>query len=147
VTGTAAPATRLREFIERVWNLGEISAAREFLATAYTIHHDPGDPWEGRHLSVSEFEERVRVSRSPFPDQRFEIRDLIAQASSVAITWTWAATHRGDVPGFPATQQRITMSGATVYYFSQARLSGHWQIADRLGVFQQLSRNASVARG
>ena len=37
------------------------------------------------------------------------------------------------------------MSGATVYYFDDSeRISGHWQIADRLGVFQQLRRNAGA---
>jgi len=34
------------------------------------------------------------------------------------------------------------MSGATAYSFdAQDRLTGHWQIADRLGVFQQLQAN------
>jgi hypothetical protein len=33
------------------------------------------------------------------------------------------------------------MSGMTVYDFDTAdRLSGHWQIADRLGVYQQLQQ-------
>jgi hypothetical protein len=35
------------------------------------------------------------------------------------------------------------MSGATVYYFEGERLSGHWQIVDRLGVFQQLAAQNS----
>ena len=30
------------------------------------------------------------------------------------------------------------MSGATVYYFDDEKIVGHWQITDRLGVFQQL---------
>lgn len=48
---TAPQAERLREFIERVWNRGEIAAIAQFLAPLYTIHHDPGDPWEGKQLS------------------------------------------------------------------------------------------------
>ena len=31
------------------------------------------------------------------------------------------------------------MSGLTIYYFDGARLSGHWQIVDRLSVYQQLT--------
>ncbi len=57
------------------------------------------------------------------------------------MTWFWSATHAGDYPGFPATGKTISMSGATVYYFDGDRLCGHWQIADRLGVFQQLVAN------
>lgn len=137
-------ATRLREFIERVWNNGEIAAIKDYLAPLYTIHHDPGDPWEGKRLTIAGFEERVHASRAPFPDQRFRIHELLTQRDVVVINWSWEATHQGDIPGFPATQQRITMSGATLYYFDDARLQGHWQVADRLGVFQQLSRNATA---
>lgn len=60
----------------------------------------------------------------------------------VMMTWRWQATHSGDFPGFPATRKTIRMTGATAYYFDAAnRLTGHWQITDRLGVFQQLQGN------
>jgi predicted ester cyclase len=42
------------------------------------------------------------------------------------------------MPGFPASGKQIRMSGATVYFFDGERISGHWQITDRLGVYQQL---------
>jgi predicted ester cyclase len=50
----------------------------------------------------------------------------------------------GDIPGFPASGKQIKMSGATVYYFEGNRITGHWQITDRLGVFQQLSKLSGV---
>jgi len=31
------------------------------------------------------------------------------------------------------------MSGLTIYYFDGDRISGHWQIVDRMSVYQQLS--------
>jgi hypothetical protein len=38
------------------------------------------------------------------------------------------------------------MSGATVYMFdADDRLTGHWQIADRLGAYQQLQRGRQGA--
>ena len=67
---------------------------------------------------------------------------MLEDGDAIAVTWLWSATHRSDLPGFPATGQRITMSGATVYTFDAShRLTGHWQITDRLGVYQQLQRN------
>jgi len=30
------------------------------------------------------------------------------------------------------------MSGVTLYFFEHDRISGHWQVADRLSVYQQL---------
>lgn len=129
-------------FIGEVWDEGRADAADGFLAPTYRIHHDPGDPWDGQLLDHAGFRERVRLSRAAFPDQRFAIQAMFADADGVAVTWLWEATHRGDLPGFPATGKRIGMSGATVYYFDDKdRLTGHWQVSDRLGVYQQLQRN------
>jgi steroid delta-isomerase-like uncharacterized protein len=131
----------LAEFLESVWSNGQVDAADGYLAEDYTIHHDPGDPWAGQRLDLEGFKERVRVSRAPFPDQRFEIQEMFADGDAVVVTWLCSGTHTSDYPGFPASHQPISMSVATVYYFdARDRLSGHWQITDRLGVFQQLTR-------
>lgn len=133
---------RLAAFIEAVWNRGDAASAPTYLAPAYTIHHDPGDPWEGRTLDPAGFTQRLIQSRAPFPDQRFTALRMAEDDDAVIMTWTWEATHLGDFPGFPATGKVIRMSGATAYGFDdQDRLTGHWQIADRLSVFQQLQAN------
>jgi len=69
---------------------------------------------------------------------------MFSDGDAVAVTWLWSATHLGDLRGFPATGRTIRMSGATVYCFDKAdRLTGHWQVTDRLGVYQQLQRPSS----
>jgi steroid delta-isomerase-like uncharacterized protein len=128
----------LTRFLEDVWNAGHVDASEKYLAPTYTIHHDPGDPWDKQQLDIPGYQERARLLRAPFPDQRFSVQDVMADANRVFITWLWGATHSGDIPGFPATGNHITMSGATVYYVENGRLSGHWQITDRLGVYMQL---------
>ncbi len=130
--------TLLTQFSQQVWSEGNIDACDSYLGESYFIHHDPGDPWNHRQLSRAEFKERVRLSRAPFPDQRFELQEVLADGSAVAATWLWTGTHAGDFPGFPASVEQIKMSGATVYYFDGDRIVGHWQIADRLSVLQQL---------
>lgn len=134
----------LTRFLWEVWNQGDIDAADRYLAPKYTIHHDPGDPWHQQELDLAGFKDRVRRSRAPFPDQYFELQELFAEGDAVIATWLWSGTHRGDLPGFPASGKRITMSGATVYYFEEDRICGHWQITDRLGVLQQLRPSPSA---
>jgi len=128
----------LIRFIDEVWNAGNADAADRYVAPKYTIHHDPGDSWDKKVLDLSGYKERVRVSRAPFPDQRFSIQDILAEDDRVVMTWHWVATHKGDLPGFPATGNQIRMSGATVYYIEGGLFTGHWQITDRLGVYAQL---------
>jgi steroid delta-isomerase-like uncharacterized protein len=128
----------LTRFIQEVWNDGDIDAADQYVAPRYTIHHDPGDPWEKQELNLEGYKERVRRSRAPFADQCFSIQALFADGNAIVMTWLWSGTHTGDLAGFPASGRPITTSGATVYYFDGDRLTGHWQVTDRLGIYRQL---------
>ena len=128
----------LHAFIEQVWNRGEIDSIPDYIGSSYTIYHDPGDPWEGQTLDAKGLQERVSISRAPVPDQRFDIQRSFEDERGVCITWLWQGTHLGELAGFPPSGRTLTMSGATVYSFTNDLISGHWQIADRLGVFQQL---------
>jgi steroid delta-isomerase-like uncharacterized protein len=126
------------DYLHHVWNDGDYDACDRYLAPSYTIHHDPGDAWDGQVMTPAAFKERVRMSRAPFPDQRFEIQEMITEANRVAVTWHWEGTFLHDLPGFTATGKRVKTSGITIYYIEGDRLSGHWQVTDRLSVFQQL---------
>jgi len=130
----------LRRFFEQVWDQGDETAVDAFLADSYTIQHDPGDPWHGKTLDINGFKERLRVSRTPFPDQKFNIQEMTEEDNRIAVSWLWTGTHKADIPGFPASGKVISMSGLTIYFFKEGRICGHWQQTDRLSVFQQLSQ-------
>ena len=129
-------------FLEEVWSLGQVDACDQMVGVFYEVRHDPGDPWNGRRLTREEFKDRVRKSRAPFPDQRFDVQSMLEDGGRVAVAWTWTATHLGDIPGFPATGAPLKMSGLTIYDFDESGLiAGHWQVSDRLGIFQQLQES------
>ena len=129
---------RLRSFMERVWTAGEVDAVDEYLAAAYTIHSDPGDPWEGQTLDVQAFKQRLVSSRSPFPDLRFELEEFVEEENRVAIGWTMRGTNTGSFGGRAPTGRAIAVHGLTVYYFAHGQITGHRQVVDRLTVAQQL---------
>jgi len=83
--------------------------------------------------------------RAAFPDQSLDMQGLFADGDAVVMTWLWSATNKGNIPRFLATGKQIKMSGATVYYFDGRRITGHWQITDRFGVYQQLQRASTGA--
>jgi len=128
----------IAEYLEVVWNDGDVNACDRFIAPLYDIHHDPGDPWDGQTLTLDAFKERVRVSRAPFPDQQFTVDASIEEANSVAIAWHWKGTFLADLPGFTATGKVVQTSGMTIYHTTGSRITGHLQVVDRLAVVQQL---------
>lgn len=132
--------TLLKDFLDTVWSTGDLSDLPRFLARTYTIRHDPGDPWETQILSLEGFKDRVEKSRDMAPDQTFHVVSMIEEDDCVAVSWTWTGTHMGDLPDIAATGRPIKMSGLTVYDFTDGKLSGHRQIADRLSVYQQISQ-------
>lgn len=138
----AAMKAHLAEFMRRVWNERDVSAVSRMIAPLYSIRSDPGDAWDGKTLTRGEFAERLRISCAPFPDQKFTIREMIAEDDRVALDWSWTGTHLADLPGFPATGKIIETSGLTIYDFEDGLLRGHRQQTDRLGVFRQLSAKA-----
>ena len=128
----------LRRFMEQVWNSGNTTVVDDLVAAAYTIHSDPGDPWDGQTLTREAFKQRLTVSRAPFPDLRFELGEAVAEGDRVAICWTMLGTQAGPMAGRPATGRAIRVQGMTLYYFQDGQITGHRQVVDRLSVVQQL---------
>ncbi len=121
-----------------VWSEGEFTAIARLITPRYTIHSDPGDPWDGQTLDHATYQTRVLVSRTAFPDLRFTIHDLVPAAQRVAVRWSAAGTHLGPLPTLPPSGKSITFTGHTIYELRDGKLAGHWQTVDRLGFYQQL---------
>ena len=124
--------------INEVWSEGNLQIVDQLIAPQYTIRHDPGDPWDGKTLDLATFKKRVMSSRYVFPDQKFYIQDLVCDGNKIAVSWKFTGTHKGNIPGLPVTNKTVNVSGMTIYYFSNDKIIGHWQIVDRLGFLQQL---------
>lgn len=131
-------AKTLAEFMRQVWNAGDSSAVDRFLADSYTIHSDPGDPWDGQTLSRKQFVERLVTSRGPFPDLHFDWTDIVAEDDRVVIAWTMRGTQTGPMGGRAASMRSFETKGITIYYFDGGRITGHRQVVDRLTVARQL---------
>jgi steroid delta-isomerase-like uncharacterized protein len=113
---------------------GKLDATDEFL-TGDAAFHDPGQP-----ASVGREAQRQRSAMllGAFPDVRFAIEDLVAEADKVAVRWVMRATHQGVFAGIPATGRPVAMSGITIYRLAEGRIAEAWSNLDQLGLLQQL---------
>ncbi|MGO3708200.1 MAG: ester cyclase [Mesonia hippocampi] len=129
----------LKEFIEEIWNKKHFYKIEQYIHDKYTIYLDPGDPWEGKTLSLSEFKNRMELgSFKSFPDMKFEITTAIEEEDHVAITWVLTGTNLGPINIHPPTKKHIKTKGITIYHFKNNLISGHTQIFDRKLVIEQL---------
>ncbi len=73
----------LARFLKDVWTDGNIEAADQYVAERYTIHHDPGDPWDKRN-SIS----RATKSACDSDAHLFQIRpSRFRSCSRMAMPW------------------------------------------------------------
>jgi len=133
-----AGSTLLRDLHQQVWSYGDYSAVERLVAPEYTLHSDPGDAWEGRTLDRAAYTERVRYSRTAFPDLVFTLDDTLSAGERVAVRWHAEGTHEGDLNGLPATGRRLRFAGQTIYELKHGQVAGHWQVVDRLGFLEQV---------
>ena len=128
----------LKSFMQDVWNNKEMEQIEKYIHSAYTIHLDAADPWEGKTLTHKEFEERLMFSFGSFPDMNFDIQSAIEEENHVAITWILTGTNKGSIGEFPPTNKAIKTNGMTIYHFKENKINGHTQVFDRMTVFKQL---------
>src|SRR3546814_8902322 len=60
-----------------------------------------------------------------FPDATFELCSSVANGYRDTAEWIMRGTHKGDVPGAPATGKAVEISGASVFEFERDRSEEH----------------------
>jgi steroid delta-isomerase-like uncharacterized protein len=70
-----------------------------------------------------------------FPDITFELKSGFVAGTWAGIEWVMAGTHRGDLPGMPATGKRCQIRGATILELEAGKIkrnSDYWDLATML---------------
>ncbi len=76
--------------------------------------------------------------RTPFPDARFPLYDLIAEGDRVVARWGLQGSHRAEFMGVPPTGRRVEVTGMVIYRLAGGEIVEYWGNFDTLGLMQQL---------
>jgi steroid delta-isomerase-like uncharacterized protein len=77
--------------------------------------------------------------RAAFPDLRWRVDLLVAEADLVAARWTASGTHTGMWAGLAPTGRRAEFSGVNIFRFGPAgKVVEIWSHRDDLGLQEQL---------
>ena len=78
-----------------------------------------------------ELETFARGIFEAWPDFTIQLTSRFAAGSWAGAEWTMSATHKGDLPGLPATGKRFSIRGATVFELQGEkikRVSDYWDM-------------------
>jgi steroid delta-isomerase-like uncharacterized protein len=122
-----------RNFIEEVFNQGNLEVVDQLVASEY-VNHVGGTEVRGRD-GMKQF---VTTYRAALPDYHCSIEDQIAEGDKVVTRWTARGTQEGELMGIPPTGRHVSLSGVVIDRLANGRLAETWLEADVLGMLQQL---------
>ncbi|MEU9476448.1 ester cyclase [Streptomyces sp. NPDC048191] len=125
----------VRRFFEALETPGELPPLNDLLDE--DIHsHDPVNPQDT--IGLDNARSDYRMWRRGF-DFTITVEDVLTHGDRACARWTWNATHHGDFLGIEPTGRRVSMTGMTLFRFTDdGKIAELWWQDDQLGLMQQL---------
>ncbi len=134
MTATEQNKEIVRDYIDRLFTKGDLTAVDDYLAEDYVDHDPPfGTPGgrEGRRGAAAMF-------RDAFPDWHTEIGHLIAEGDLVCERFTASGVQRGAMMGVPPSGRTVTLPGIQIFRISGGTITERRGQLDELGLLRQL---------
>jgi predicted ester cyclase len=126
--------SRIRNFIDRVLNAGDIEATGEYFDRDVLEEV----PFPGQGPGLDGLKETLVRIRAAFPDSKWRVEEQIAEGNIVVTRFTWSASHQGEFLGIPATQRPINVWGMVIDRFQGTKVISTRILMDMLGMMHQL---------
>jgi steroid delta-isomerase-like uncharacterized protein len=120
---------------EELWNNKRLETADELIAPNFVLH-DPQSPLPVKGAEA--YKQFARYYFNAFPDLHFTLEHQLADDETVMTRWSCTGTHKGDLPGIPATGRPIALTGITCGRLVEGKFVEGWSNWDALGMMQQL---------
>lgn len=139
-TQTEDNKTAARECFARA-SRGDFDALDEVVAPDYVLHN-PGEVH-----GIDGLRAMVEGYRAALPDLRVTIEHQFAEGDHVATRFTIRGTHDGELMGIPPTGREVAFTGITISRCRDGKLVEEWELADALGLLQQIGAVPEPAVG
>lgn len=123
----------VRRLYEEVFGRGRHELADQLVHPECRDLHDPQD-----RRGAARVKEVATMLRAAFPDQRWEIEALVAEADRVAMHCTWTGTHEGTFMGIPPTGRRAAVAHMYLFRLEDGLVIEYAAVRDDLGMMRQL---------
>jgi steroid delta-isomerase-like uncharacterized protein len=123
-----------REYIEEVWNKGDLAAMDRYFAVDHFDHSSP--PGQGQGLAG--LKPIFAMFQSAFADVQVSVDDQIGEGDKLVCLNTFRGTHQGSFFGIPATGRRVTVTQTHTFRIADGKMAEHWSNSDDLSMLRQL---------
>ena len=138
---TEANKALARRFFDNFLNKREWALADELFADNF-VYRAPHLP----ELRGPEAMKQLFTGfQASFPDYRYDVEELIAEADEAVVRWTCTGTHKGEWMGIAPAGKPISVSGTTTLRISGGKIVEHWADYDTLGFYQQVGAAPQAA--
>ena len=129
-----------RRYIE-LFNQGDFERLNEVVAADLVDHY----PSPGQVPGREGLKQILAGFRSSFPDVQVTIEDIVAEGDTVVLRCVGRGTHKGEFMGMAPTGKQWTVPVIAIYRVVGGKITDRWNLADWLGMLQQLGALPAAA--
>ena len=115
-------------------NRGDLESSLAFTSPDATLNDQPMGREGDKH--------RAQMLAAAFPDQRYELQEMVAEGDLLAVRWRMTGTHLGELVGptmtIPPTGKRLDMWGMSMYRIEDGMAKEIWERFDMMEFLGQL---------
>jgi len=131
----------VRRVLDEVWNGQRLDRLDELVVQDYVDHA----ALLGQAPGLAGAKQTWATYIAAFADTRIWFEDLVAEDDKVAVRYSGAGTHQGELQAIPATGKGIRASSISIFRLSDGKIVDKWEQWDRLGLLQQLGAIPGMA--
>lgn len=124
----------VRRFYEEVFNNHNVNAIDELCTSDFVDHTAMPGQGPGREGIKQSF----AMFMPAFPDFHAEIEGMVAEGDVVVTRFSVTATHKSELMGVPATNQRVTFHGIDWLRLRDGKICEAWHQGDDPAVLASL---------
>ncbi len=120
-------------------NQGNLAAFYEVFTPDFVLHNA-----SMTIQGLEAYKQWLSMYLAAFPDAHFTLEDLIVEGDTVVVRQTFRGTHKGDLPGLPATNKSGAIRGSTIFELQGDKIRRNSDYWDMVTFLKQVGVMPSV---
>jgi steroid delta-isomerase-like uncharacterized protein len=135
----------VKRFYEELWNNRALDVADEIIAPDCVTHQlRSGAEVTGASRGPEAVKHHIKDWLTGFPDLRFDVEQMIAEADHVVSRSCLRGTHTGAWLGLAPTNKQVSIRMMVIQKIVNGKIAADWVLVESLGLLQQLGLVAAT---